>query len=224
MQGTVLHYDKDQDYGYINGVDGKRYFFVRNDVTQGTALVSGTLVEFQPDDGTAHNVVAVNSTTTSSPPGQPGRTAENQPTRSTGQPTRSTGLWAYFRNTVSVNYFNFNGRARRKEFWAFWLCFNLVLVALLGFGILVNLAINGFGINAGRTSIGFLPAAVFVLVFGLPWIALTVRRLHDVGLSGWFVLLCYIPVIGGVGLLVLGLVPSQLGENPWGRMPAGVRV
>lgn len=125
---------------------------------------------------------------------------------------------------MSVNYFNFKGRARRKEFWAFWLCFNLVLMALLGFGILVNLAINGFGINAGRTSIGYLPAAVFVLAFGLPWIALTVRRLHDVGLSGWFVLLSFIPVIGGVALLVLGLAPSQLGENPWGRMPAGVRV
>ena len=217
MRGAVLHYDKDQDYGYINGVDGKRYFCARNDLNQEVALVSGTLVEFQPDDGTAHNIVAVSSTTPSSPPGQPGRTAENQP-------TRSTGLWAYFRNTVSVNYFNFNGRARRKEFWAFWLCFNLVLVALLGFGILVNLAINGFGINAGKTSIGFLPAAVFVVAFSLPWIALTVRRMHDVGLSGWFVLLCFIPVIGGVAVLVLGLAPSHVGENPWGRVPAGVRV
>jgi uncharacterized membrane protein YhaH (DUF805 family) len=217
MRGAMLHYDRDQDYGYINGVDGKRYFFARNDLNQEVALVSGTLVEFQPDDGTAHNIVAVSSTTTSSTPGQPGRTAENQP-------NRSTGLWAYFRNTVSVNYFNFNGRTRRKEFWAFWLCFNLVLVALLGFGILVNLAINGFGINAGKTSIGFLPAAVFVVAFSLPWIALTVRRLHDVGLSGWFVLLCFIPVICEVALLVLGLAPSQVGENPWGPIPAGVRV
>lgn len=217
MRGAVLHYDKDQDYGYINGVDGKRYFFARSDLNQGVALVSGTLVEFQPDDGTAHNIVAVSSTTPSSILGQPGRTAEDRP-------TRSTGLWAYFRNTVSVNYFNFNGRARRKEFWALWLCFNVVLVALLGFGILVNLAINGFGINAGRTSIGFLPAAIFLLAFGLPWIALTVRRLHDVGLSGWFVLLCFIPVIGEVALLILGLAPSQVGENPWGRVPAGVSV
>ncbi|MER8466780.1 DUF805 domain-containing protein [Mesorhizobium sp. M1396] len=218
MRGAVLHYDKDQDYGYINGVDGKRYFFVRNDLNQGAALVSGTLVEFQPDDGTARNIVAVSSTTISSPPGgQLGRTDENQS-------TRSTGLWAYFRNTVSLNYFNFNGRARRKEFWAFWLCFNLVLVTLLGFGILVNLAINGFGINAGRTSIGSLPAIVFLLAFGLPWIALTVRRLHDIGLSGWLVLICFIPVIGEAVLLVFGLIESQVGENPWGQVPAGVRV
>ncbi|MER8572293.1 DUF805 domain-containing protein [Mesorhizobium sp. M1338] len=162
--------------------------------------------------------MAVSSTTISSPPGgQLGRTDENRS-------TRSTGLWAYFRNTVSLNYFNFNGRARRKEFWAFWLCFNLVLVTLPGFGILVNLAINGFGINAGRTSIGFLPAIVFLLAFGLPWIALTVRRLHDIGLSGWLVLICFIPVIGEAVLLVFGLIESQVGENPWGQVPAGVRV
>ncbi|RUW57687.1 DUF805 domain-containing protein [Mesorhizobium sp. M7A.F.Ca.US.008.03.1.1] len=220
MRGAVLHYDKDQDYGYINGVDGKRYFFVSNDLTQGAALVSGTLVEFQPDDGTAHNIVAVTPTAPSSSAGQP-----QQPRRSAESgPASSTGLGAYFWRAIIADYSNFSGRARRKEFWAFCLCFNLVLVALLGFGILVNLAVNGFGINAGKTSIGFLPAAVFVLAFGLPWTALTVRRLHDVGLSGWFVLLGYIPAIGAVALLVLGLAPSQLGENPWGRMPAGVRV
>ncbi|RUZ78902.1 DUF805 domain-containing protein [Mesorhizobium sp. M7A.F.Ca.US.006.01.1.1] len=209
MRGAVLHYDKDQDYGYINGVDGKRYFFTRNDLNQGAAFVSGTLVEFQPDDGTAHNIVAVNSTTTSSP---------------RRQPTRSTGLWAYFRYTVSVDFFNFKGRARRKEFWAFWLCSTIVLFVLLGLGILVDLAINGFRDVSSRNAIGFLPFFVFALALNLPWIALAVRRLHDVGLSGWFVLLCFIPVIGGVALLVLGLAPSQLGENPWGPVPAGVRI
>ena len=220
MRGTVLHYDRDQDYGYINGTDGKRYIFSRNDISQEVPLIRGTLVEFQPDDGTAHNIVAAASTMPSSGAGQPprpGSPAENAP-------AGSTGLWAYFRRTVSVNYFNFNGRARRKEFWAFWLCFILVQLALVGFGILVNLAINGFGINAGRSSIGFLPAAIFTLAFGLSWIALVVRRLHDVGLSGWLVLLCFIPAIGEVALLVLGLAPSQVGENPWGPVPAGVRV
>ncbi|QPC90047.1 DUF805 domain-containing protein [Mesorhizobium sp. INR15] len=215
MRGAVYHYDKDQDYGYINGTDGKRYIFALNDLSQDVALVRGTLVDFQPDDGTAHNIAAA-STTPPPGTGQPPRSG-----RLAGQ--SSTGLWAYFGRTVSVNYFNFNGRARRKEFWAFWLCLNLVLVVLLGFGILVNLAISGFGINADRTSIGFLPAAIFIFVFGLPWIALTVRRLHDVGLSGWFVLLCFTPAFGAVALLVLGLVQSQVGENQWGPVPAGVR-
>lgn len=219
MRGAVYHYDQDQDFGYINGVDGKRYMFARNDLNHGVALVRGTLVEFQPDDGAAHNIVAVASITPSSGTGQPpelSRFAEKRP-------AGSTGLWAYFRRTVSVNYFNFNGRARRKEFWAFWLCFILVQLALVGFGILVNLAINGFGINAGRSSIGFIPALIFTLAFGLSWIALVVRRLHDIGLSGWLVLICFIPVIGEAAFLVFGLIPSQVGENPWGPVPAGVR-
>ncbi|WP_136622085.1 MULTISPECIES: DUF805 domain-containing protein [Mesorhizobium] len=220
MRGAVFHYDEDQDYGYINGIDGKRYIFTRNDLNQGVALVRGALVEFQPDDGTAHYIVAVASTAPSpgtGQPRQPGRPAENRP-------AVSTGLWAYFRRAVSVNYVNFNGRARRKEFWGFWLCYTIVLAALFGFGILINLAVNGFGANAGRTSIGFVPALVFALAFTVPWIALVVRRVHDLGLNGWFVLLCFIPAIGGVALLVFGLMPSQVGENPWGAVPAGVRV
>jgi hypothetical protein len=66
MRGAVYHYDEDQDYGYINGIDGKRYIFARSDLGHGVALVRGTLVEFQPDDGTAHNIVAAASTTPSS--------------------------------------------------------------------------------------------------------------------------------------------------------------
>ncbi|WP_027055198.1 DUF805 domain-containing protein [Mesorhizobium erdmanii] len=217
MRGAVYHYDQDQDFGYINGVDGKRYMFARNDLNGGVALVRGTLVEFEPDDGAAHNVVAVASATPSSVTGQPLKPGQNQP-------ACSTGLWSYFGRAVSVDYFNFSGRARRKEFWAFWLGYTLAMVALLGFGILVNLAINGFGINAGRSSIGFVPALIFALAATLPWIALVVRRLHDIGLSGWFILSCFVPAIGGVALLVFGLMPSQVGENPWGQVPAGVKV
>jgi uncharacterized membrane protein YhaH (DUF805 family) len=219
MRGTVFHYDQDQDYGYINGTDAKRYIFSRADLLQEIAVVRGTVVEFQPDDGTAHNIVAAVSISSSSA-GQlrrPGRPAQDPP-------VGSTGLWAYFGRSMSVNYFNFNGRAPRREYWAFWLCFALALAALFGFGILVNLAINGFGINAGTTSIGFLPAIIFILALTPPWIALTVRRLHDAGLSGWFVWLCFIPAVSGVAWLVFGFMPSQVGDNPWGPMPPGIRL
>jgi len=219
MRGTVFHYDQDQDYGYINGIDSKRYIFSRNDLSQEVTLVRGTLVEFQPDDGTAHNIVGASLTAPSSSTGQP-----RQPRRfAESRPAYSTGLWAYFWRAVIADYSNFNGRARRKEFWAFWLFYTLGIVAFFGFGILVDLAINGFGTSLGRTSIGFLPIFVFVLALTLPWIALVVRRVHDAGLSGWFVLLCFIPLIGGIALLVFGLMPSQTGENPWGSVPAGVK-
>lgn len=217
MRGTVFHYDADQDYGYIDGADGKRDFFTRTDLSQEIALVRGRFVEFQPDDGTARNIVAASSPALSATPGQPGLTTETRP-------TRSRGLWAYFLCTVSVDFFNFNGRARRKEYWAFWLCSTILVFALLGFGILVDLAINGFRDVSSRNAIGFLPFYIFALALNLSWIALVVRRLHDIGMSGWLVLLCFIPAIGGIALLVFGLVPSQAGKNAWGPVPAGVSV
>ena len=99
-----------------------------------------------------------------------------------------------------------------------------MFVALFGFGILLNLAVNGFGHDAGSTEIGFVPGLFFVLLTILPSIALTVRRLHDIGLSGWLVLLCYVPAVGELAILVFGLMPSQVGENPWGAVPVGVRI
>ena len=223
MRGTVFHYDQDQDFGYINGIDAKRYIFARSDLRQDVALVRGALVEFEPGDGTAHNIVAVASTAPSSStarPRQPGRSARSRA-------AYSTGLWAYFWRAVIADYSNFNGRARRREFWAFWLFYILGMFALFGFGILVDLAINGFETNADRTPmgvIGFIPVLAFFSGLILPSIALVVRRVHDAGQSGWFALLCFIPPIGSVALLVFGFIPSQVGDNPWGPVPAGVKI
>ncbi|RVD13148.1 MAG: DUF805 domain-containing protein [Mesorhizobium sp.] len=223
MRGAVLHYDQDQDYGYINGIDGKRYIFTHNDLNQGVTLARGALVEFRPDDGTAHDIVAVTPTAPSPSTGQP-----RQPRRSAeSRPAYSTGLWAYFWRAIIADYSNFKGRARRKEFWAFWLFYTLGIFALLGFGILVDLAFNGFKTNADRTpmrAIGLIPFLVFFSGLILPSIALVVRRVHDAGLSGWFALLGFITPIGSIALLVFGLLPSQVGENPWGPVPAGVRI
>ncbi|RUX29640.1 MULTISPECIES: DUF805 domain-containing protein [unclassified Mesorhizobium] len=217
MRGTVFHYDENHDYGYINGVDGKRYIFGRKDLTEGMPLAKGLLVQFTPDDGTAHDIVAASrpSLPANGNPEQRGRNAQRH---STGP----MGLWAYFLRALGDDYRNFTGRARRKEFWAFYLWFYVVLVTLFGFGILLNLAISGFD-DGPRTSIGYIPALLFVLAAILPSIAVVVRRLHDIGLTGWFALLCYIPAFGAVAFLIFGLLPSQFGENRWGSIQAGVR-
>ena len=217
MRGVVFHFDEDQDFGYIDGADGKRYIFLREDVRQEVSLARGTPVEFQPDDRTAHNIASVASTTSSSTGQPPGRLAETQP-------AGSTGLWAHCLRAVSAAYWNFKGRAGRKEFWAFWLCHTLVLVTLFGFGMLFDLAINGFDDGPVRLVIGFVLALIFAMAMIWPSTALIVRRLHDFGLTGWFALLCFTPALGGVAFLVLGLVPSQFGENRWGQVRTGVRV
>ncbi|WP_246693614.1 DUF805 domain-containing protein [Mesorhizobium sp. M8A.F.Ca.ET.142.01.1.1] len=49
------------------------------------------------------------------------------------------------------------------------------------------------------------------------------RRLHDVGLTGWLAILCFLPYVGLLAIVVFGLIPSQVGDNKYGPVPAGVR-
>jgi len=63
-----------------------------------------------------------------------------------------------------------------------------------------------------------------VLATIVPSIAITVRRQHDIGLSGWFYLLILLPYLGGMIIFVFSLIPSQKHENKWGPVPAGVRL
>lgn len=127
----------------------------------------------------------------------------------------------HYINAIS-NYSNFSGRARRSEYWYFIL-FNIIFgVAAV---ILDNLLGSTFNIDIpGADSMplpyGYIYLAYSVFVF-LPAIAVWVRRLHDVGKSGWFLLIVFIPVIGGIWLLILALQDSQPGENKYGPNPKG---
>ena len=70
---------------------------------------------------------------------------------------------------------------------------------------------------------GVLGMPIFYLVYALamliPGLAVAVRRLHDVGKSGWMLLIGLIPLIGGIWLLVLMVTDSQAGANKWGENP-----
>lgn len=105
------------------------------------------------------------------------------------------------------NYVNFQGRARRKAYWLFVL-FNFIAAVLLG--VIDSI----LGTDAMLSSIYSL--AVF-----LPSIALGVRRLHDIGRSGWWLLIGLIPLVGWIVLLVFALTNSQPGVNQYGPNPKG---
>ena len=104
-------------------------------------------------------------------------------------------------------YFQFSGRASRSEYWWAQLFF---AVAYLVLGIPAGLFQSAATYDVDVTSalltmvlFGFLLASI------VPLLALTVRRLHDANLSGWFYLLALIPFVGGIVLLVLTLLPSN---------------
>jgi len=98
---------------------------------------------------------------------------------------------------VLQNYFNFNGRARRSEFWYFTL-FNVIISFVLGL-------VGGF------TGLSII-STIYSLAVLAPSIAVAVRRMHDVGKSGWFVL---IPIYN----LILAVTEGNKGTNEYGPDP-----
>ena len=112
---------------------------------------------------------------------------------------------------VLKKYAVFSGRARRKEFWMFAL-FNFLFAIV--FGYLDRLL--GTEMEGGR--VGLL-GGIYALVVLLPWLAVSIRRLHDTGKRGWWFLVVLIPVIGGIWLFFLLVTDSQPGANQYGPNP-----
>lgn len=114
---------------------------------------------------------------------------------------------------VLKKYTEFAGRAPRREYWMFVLVYLLVLIVL---SVLDHIA----GLTFGRERTGVL-TSIFVLGTLLPALAVGVRRLHDIGRSGWWLLINLVPLIGPVVMLVFTVLDSQPGANAYGPNPKG---
>lgn len=125
----------------------------------------------------------------------------------------SKSLFTYFKECLTVNFVNFEGRARRSEFWGFVLC-NAIVTMLLSFGLVfISLALE---MPALILLVYLWAFAVFV-----PGLAVSIRRLHDTGRSGWW----YLISLTGIGSFVLiywYCSDSQPGVNKWGPNPKEV--
>lgn len=112
---------------------------------------------------------------------------------------------------VLKKYADFNGRARRKEYWMFFL-FNIIISIAL-------LIVDGIlGTSAVPGAMGLL-GAIYLLALLIPGIAVAVRRLHDTGRSGWWILIVLVPFVGGIILIVFLVQDSMPGDNQFGRNP-----
>jgi uncharacterized membrane protein YhaH (DUF805 family) len=111
-------------------------------------------------------------------------------------------------------YAVFGGRARRMEYWMFVL-FNVIFsIATFCIDMVVGAAsgLGGFGILFCLYSLGIF----------IPSISVAVRRLHDIGKSGWWLLICFVPLVGAIVLLVFYIQPGQAGANTYGPDPKAV--
>jgi uncharacterized membrane protein YhaH (DUF805 family) len=103
-------------------------------------------------------------------------------------------------------YATFSGRSSRAAYWWFYLFAVLVFIAAL----IIDVALKTGGIVYGLS----------VLALLLPNLAVTIRRLHDTGRSGWWFLISIVPLIGFIVMLVFTLQRSD-GPNQWGEGPDG---
>jgi len=114
---------------------------------------------------------------------------------------------------VLKQYADFKGRARRKEFWMFGL-FNF----LIAFALMLIMIVLTF-INPILLIIGYIIYVCYFFAIFVPSLAVAVRRLHDIGKSGWYYLIGFIPLVGGIILLIWFCQDSQPGTNEYGPNP-----
>lgn len=102
-------------------------------------------------------------------------------------------------------YCCFTGRASRSEYW-WWVLFTFVISAIVA-------AVFGDG-TAGK-----IVSSLVGLAFLLPGLGLSVRRLHDTGKSGWWILIGLIPLVGAIILLIFFIKDSDPATNAYGPVP-----
>lgn len=112
---------------------------------------------------------------------------------------------------VLRKYATFTGRARRKEYWMYWLIYVLISIVLM--------FVDGIAGTLNADTGTGLFSSIFMLGTLLPSLAVTVRRLHDTDRNGWWILLGFIPLIGGLILLIFTVKAGDPAENRYGSSP-----
>jgi uncharacterized membrane protein YhaH (DUF805 family) len=121
-------------------------------------------------------------------------------------------------------YADFQGRARRSEFWLFWLFTLVVGFVLQMLGGMMGGAADPTNPMAMYSSPAGIVLLLFYLAILIPSIAVAIRRLHDTNRSGWWLLIALIPFIGALVLLVFYVLPGTPGPNKFGEDPKGGEV
>jgi uncharacterized membrane protein YhaH (DUF805 family) len=238
MRGEVIYYDEAQGFGFIQGADGERYTFTAEDLRRQMPMAKGATVEFQPNGDKARDIFSLRTPVSAQPDRRPSGAAPVVPasaSNSVGNPpaplhfgrfavdaggAEPTGLWGYFRCALTEKYASFSGRAWRKEYWGYFLFWTLALFLICVAGLIADGAAGNLD-QAEFPIYAVAAMGLFIVATFPPGLAITVRRIHDMGLSGWFCLLVFVPTVGALIVLVFTLIPSQARDNQWGPVPAG---
>ena len=107
----------------------------------------------------------------------------------------------YFLDVFTKHYCDFNGRANRKQYWLYQLFLAILMIIL-------NIIFSFLG-----EKLGVILSAICNLALILPTLGITVRRLHDINLRGWWMLIGFVPAVGSLVLFVFTVLPGTDGKN-----------
>lgn len=208
MRGEVIEVSEDGD-ALVSGDDGVRYTFAARDV-RAFIVQRGDRIDFVPVDGIATEVVLLSA----APP------RSNYASGDSARPDAGeTSPWGYFVRCMK-KYVDGYGRARRREYW-FFVLFRTLIV---GVPVILGGIISGIWSETGGDP---SPVGVSFMVVGglaylgtiLPNLCAMIRRFHDVGLTGWLVLLNAIPYLGPLVTFIICVLPSEARPNKHGPVP-----
>lgn len=117
--------------------------------------------------------------------------------------------YEWYIKCITTDYFNFQGRARRKEYWMFTLFSSIIYTIFFIIFAKIMSSPDGY----------IITVVIYTLAVFFPTLAVTVRRLHDINRSGWWYLLNFIPVIGVLIIFIFLLLDSTPGDNNYGENP-----
>jgi uncharacterized membrane protein YhaH (DUF805 family) len=142
---------------------------------------------------------------------------------SSESPEEDLSLFGYFLKCFK-KYATFKGRARRKEYWGFVLfiyLFSWSISLFLSLIIIINMLLENVMIEVLYMFGPALAILFWLLLLASipPYLAVLVRRLHDHNISGWGVLITFIPIVGGIYMLVITCTRGTAGENRFGSDP-----
>jgi uncharacterized membrane protein YhaH (DUF805 family) len=193
MQGKILDFSVQTNTGVISGLDNNRYEFLGSEWKEQQVPKRGMQVDFDVD--VQGKAIAVYSAL----PQNVSTDVISQFKEKT-EDNYSPFDWCL---KCLKNYVNFQGRARRKEYW-FFVLFNVI-------GLLVAMVVDAIC----GTEVVFY--ALYLLAIALPLLAVSIRRLHDIGRSGWWYLIVLLPVAGFILLLYWFSKAGDAQDNLYGQ-------
>jgi uncharacterized membrane protein YhaH (DUF805 family) len=198
MQGKILDFSVQNNTGVISGLDNNRYEFLGSEWKEQQVPKRGMQVDFDVDvQGSAIAVYSALPQATSSK--ETYNKVINQ-FKEKSEDDYTAYDWCF---KCLRNYVNFQGRARRKEYWFFMLVNVVVYIntawldSLLGTVVLFN--------------------GLFLLAVALPVLAVSIRRLHDIDKSGWWYLIVLVPIAGALLLLYWFSKAGDAQDNLYGQ-------